>query len=128
MGHGAGNDAARLQRVKVLRAAAALCLRAGEQVIFLTVFVKLGSHDDKAGRAAHPGQHGNILDRLAGRGVYTVGKGHDAPHAAQLKPQAAVGIVGKGGALQHLAVRHAAAQLLPAQMVRIAAKTFGSIF
>ena len=30
VGHGAGNDAARLQRVKVLRTAAALCLRAGE--------------------------------------------------------------------------------------------------
>ena len=128
VGHGAGDDAAGLQRVKVLCPAAALCLGAGEQVVFLAVLVKLGAHDDKAGRAAHSGQHGNVLDRLAGRGVYTVGKGHDAPHAAQLKPQAAVGIVGKGGALQHFAVRHAAAQFLPAQMVRIAAKTFGSIF
>ena len=47
---------------------------------------------------------------------------------AQLKPQAAAGVVGQGGALQHLAAGDAAAQLLPAQMVRIAAKAFGSIF
>ena len=128
VGHGAGDDAARFQRVQVLCPAAALGLRAGEQVIFLAVFVKLGSHDDKAGWAAHPGQHGNVLHGLAGGSVHTIRKGHNAPHTAQLKPQPTLGIVGKGGALQHFAVRHAAAQFLAVQVVRVAAKTFSSEF
>ena len=128
VGHGAGDDAAGLQCVKVLCPAAALCLGAGEQVVFLAVIVKLGAHDDKAGRAAHPGQHGNVLDGLAGCGVHTVRKRHDAAQPAQLKPQAVPCVVGQGGALQHLAAGHAAAQLLAAQVVRIAAKAFGSIF
>ena len=127
-GHGAGNDAAGLQRIKILCPAAALCLGAGEQVVFLAVLVKLGAHDDKAGRAAHPGQHGNVLDGLAGCGVHTVRKRHDAAQPAQLKPQAVPCVVGQGCALQHLAAGHAAAQLLAAQVVRIAAKAFGSIF
>ena len=128
VGHGAGDDAAGFQRVKVLCPAAALCLGAGEQVVFLAVIVKLGAHDDKAGRAAHPGQHGNVFDGLAGRGVHTVRKRHDAAQPAQLKPQAVPCVVGQGCALQHLAAGHTAAQLLAAQVVRIAAKAFGSIF
>ena len=50
------------------------------------------------------------------------------PLAAQLKAQAALGIKGKGGALQYFAGGDAVIQLLTAQMVGVAAKTFGTIF
>ena len=128
MRHRAGNDTAGFQGIQILPTAQPLGQRTGEQKHLLAILVHLGAGDDKAGGAAHPGQHGNILDLLLRADIHTFLKGHVGPLAAQLKAQAALGIKGKGGALQYFAGGDTVIQLLTAQMVGVAAKTFGTIF
>ena len=70
----------------------------------------------------------DYLGRKVRANVHTFLKRHVGPLAAQFKAQAALGIKGKGGALQYFAGGDAVVQLLTAQMVGVAAKTFGTIF
>ena len=128
VGHGAGDHPAQPQCIQVLAAAAALGLGPGQAVHRLAAFLPLGSHDHKTGGPAHPGQHRNVLDRLAGGVGHTILKLHIRPVPAQRKAQPPAGIKGQGGGLQDLGGLPAAGKLLLGQMVGVAAQTFSTIF
>ena len=82
VGHGTGDDAAALQLIEIILPAGALGGRAGKQVDCFPLFL-CGAGDEKAGRPAHPGQHGNFLDSLARGGVQAFLKRHVCPPPTQ---------------------------------------------
>ena len=124
----AGNHAAVFQLVQVLLPAGPLRRRAGKQINDLATFILRRTLDHKTGRPPHAGQHSDLFDCLTGGSVQTFFKRHIRMVPAQLKAQAAVGIKGKGCALQHLPGGNAMIQLFPPQVGSVAAKSFSTVF
>ena len=99
MGHDAGQDVAGLELVEVFGLAHPLCFGAGEAVDRLTGLVGVHPLDDKAGGAAHPRQHRNVPHGAALSPIGTLAKGHHGLYPAQVEPELALGVKGKGSAL-----------------------------
>ena len=126
MGHSAGQDIAGHQPVEVVRFAHPLCLGTGKPVEGLAAGVGVQCLDDKAGRAAHPGQDSDISDRTGLSSVGALGEGHDRLDAAQLEPELTLGVKGEGSRLQNFTVCHRGVQLGGRQTVCAAVISFGT--
>ena len=126
VGHRAGQDVAGHQPVEVVRFAHPLCLGTGKPIEGLTAGVGVQGLDDKAGRAAHPGQDGDIPDRTGLSSVGALGEGHDRLDATQLEPELTLGVKGEGSRLQNFTICHCGVQLGGGQTVRAAVISFGT--
>ena len=125
MGHCAGQDVPRLEGVEVFLSAHLLGFGAGQAAEGPAFGVLLQAFDHKAGGPAHPRQHGDVPHRAGVRALGAGGKGHHAPHPAQVEPQLAVGVKGQGGGLQDLPAGDGGAQLGDAQAGSVAVIAFG---